>query len=340
MFGDSANDIFLGPDKKKAYLSIVYADKSKTQSRVSIAVPYDCLWSFKLVPERSFVSMFKSFGLLKEVQIGDEEWDKEVFILGDNPTIKDLLNRYPKLKSATLDLIKNGISIDFKAWSVDFTSTPVINAEAETLWKKLVPSIEIIMECLDQAKAEKVVKPVKPDSYLFGSFVMLIAFAGISSFIFSSSITDERVLHLPGNMGFYGFVVGLMIGFSLLVFWRLIRKLHSRSHYEFFILFLVAPIACAVAGSSYAFYLNRSLDQSSGMELPAIMTKKRISRTKNATIYSLQYEYNVPHEIMKTTQPAFFKLQVSPDVYDYTPVGDVIAVKIHPGYFGQPWIRR
>lgn len=339
MFGDSANDIFLGPDKKKAYLSIIYSDKYKTHSKISIAVPYDCKWSFKLEPERSFVNMFKNFGLLKEVQIGDEEWDREVYILGDNPTIKDLFTRYPKLKTATLELIKNGISINFKAWSVDFTFTPVEAAKAETHWQQFIPAIETIMETLDQAKAEKLVPKVGPDNFLFGIFVMVIAFIGLSSIIYSSSITDERIQHLPGNMGFYGFVIGLMIGTSLLFIWRAVRRLHSRSHYEFFILFAVAPIAFAVAGSSYAFYMNRTLDQDTGTELMAIMTKKKIMRHKHGQSYIHHYEYNVPHEIKKTTQPAFIDLKVSSDSYDNIPMGDVISIKIYRGYFGQPWIK-
>lgn len=324
----------------QVFINVYKPDARWEFVNIKIEIPFTSQWSFKLMPEGALVYFFKSFNLVKEIQIGDPEWDRQIYIVGDAQKINDLFTQFPLLKEGTLSLIDRKFHIEVKNSGLILKKVGIATDLADQEILTIEPELEKILSSLVAAGNAKLIPEKeynKAAYYTFLGSTLLILLSLITTSILSS---EENIYHLAGNVGFYGFLFGLLIGTCLLFLWRIIRKLHSRSHYEFLTLFLCLPLGFAIAGSSCGFYLNRILDFHEGSIQEAVVSKKFALRNKNGITYSLAYTFPIPLKIRSNPTVSHFEERISIQKFHLSMVGDKMMVRIFPGYFGQPWVMK
>lgn len=294
-------------------------------------------WSFKLVPEDSSQMIFKALRLVKEIQLGDIEWDEAVYVIGDGKAIQELLSKHSDLKKAIYALIKFGCQIEIDPHSINVTKVSGFK-DVESTAETLVQMIRDLCHSFSLA-LEKGICP-EPQRNLIWTAILLVFISVLFLFLISVAISldESGVQHLGGNSGFIGFVLGGVVGISLLILWRVIRPLHSRSHYEFALMMFLLPIGFAIAGGSSSLYFNRVFDSSKGVIVNAEIVKLYSLSTKGGIRYISVYQFQLPSEIFK--RPALKRLSFDLPVNDFilAKVGDRKLMRMYPGFFGQPWI--
>lgn len=315
----------------------------KHNKEIAVDVIFDAnlpsRWSFSLLSEAGFVHLFKTFRLLKEIQIGNDEWDKTVYIVGDSAEIKDLFLRYPDLQKATYALIKLGFSIEFNFGWIRSKKVTTNETDAQKDLEGARPIFENLIATMKKANASGLEQSFDLNQALYYVFLFLVILSVSSLIIYSGTLVESNIIHLPGVAGFYGFVLGGFVGILALIVYRIIRRLHSRSHYEFTILFALLPLSFAIAGGTSSLYVNRILDHDKGTIVDATVSRAYTYRNKHGQVfYTLVYTFQVPESIKKSYKSSHFDEPVTGDVYASTKVGDKKFIRVFPGFYGQPWI--
>lgn len=296
-------------------------------------------WSFSLLSEAGLVHLFKTFRLLREIQISNEEWDKTVYIVGDASEIKDLFLKFPDLQKSTYALIKKGFRIEFNQGSIKARKICDSVDHANKDMEGMGPTFEELFRTMKKVKESGLDQSFDPNQALFIALLAASIILALGVLIYAGTLVEHNIIHLPGVAGFYGFVLGGFTGFLALVVWRIIRRLHSRSHYEFTILFALLPFSFAIAGSTSSLYVNRILDHDKGTIVDATVSRAYTYRNKHGQVfYTLVYTFPVPESIKKSYKSSHFDEPVTGDVYASTKVGDKKFIRVFPGFYGQPWI--
>lgn len=306
-------------------------------AKIKVSAEAKSNWSFKLVPEDSSQMIFKALRLVKEIQLGDLEWDEAVYIVGDGQAIQELLSTHPDLKKSIYSLIKCGCKIQIESERISITKVVAFD-DVESVSKSLVQMVRNLRSSFSAALEKGI--SAEPQRNLIWTTLVLFLISGLFLFLISVSLSlDETgVQHLGGTSGFIGFVLGGSLGILLLILWRVVRPLHSRSHYEFALMMFLLPIGFAVAGGSSSLYFNRVLDSSKGVLVQSEIVKLYSLSTKGGIRYITVYQFQLPSEIYKRPGPKRISMDVDLNDFLVSKVGDRKVIRMYPGFFGHPWI--
>lgn len=276
---------------------------------------------------------------MNELQIGDEEWDKSVYIIGDAPKIRTLFSKDEQLRAATLKLINKKFEVEVTKKKIFLSRKMILRSEFESYFKDLQDDLDSICSIIENSK-NIVIPENDKNIHLFRIFVFLLILFSVVTFSLSISSVEDEIFHLGGNSGFYGFVLGGFLGVVLLILWRFVRKLHSRSHYEFLSLAFAFPLGFGIFGSSSAFYLNRVLDTDHGYITISEITKKYSYKVKHGTVYKTVHKFKIPEAIISKPTFKVFDENISANEFHLLQVGDKRILRVYPGFFGQPWVQK
>ncbi len=74
------------------------SDDPKTRANVRLLTNTKSGLRFAIVSENGVTGLFKQLHILKEIEIGDKSFDDLVYVLGDEPALKDLVAESPAFR--------------------------------------------------------------------------------------------------------------------------------------------------------------------------------------------------------------------------------------------------
>lgn len=311
---------------KRAYLY----DEKKTKGtirEIALGAPFPSNAVFWLHREGGFDRLLKGLGLADEMQTGDRKFDREVYVVSDNPAVALCLQENPALRRQIVATLESGFD--------------VIHADGHALWMRSKKVLEAKKPELDglfaMATAFKALKPRKdPDSILFRVFVvevLMAIMAGYGASVALDIYDDDPTLVFPDVAIFDGLAVSAALFAATFGLTVLLLRRSSRARWvlaESLVVLLVSALAC---GFGAIRDLNAAFDRSVAIDVERPVTGRRIVKgRKGKKRYYVSFPTATWKDEMLPTE-----LKVSRSLYGDVEDGGTITFRIKEGSFGYPW---
>lgn len=219
---------------------------------------FPCRAIFKLTVESKWDRFFKGLGISTELQTGDEEFDKWLYIASDNPAFNEELKNDPKSR----DLIKQAFRSNCKYVACDGKTLTIQYNGDRFLDKETIRHCVNLRNQLHDMNSHVV--PFYKDKFahkiLFvEAFVWSLACYSVST-AGEWTIHDEDVhLHVK-SLFLQGIAVGLTVATLLFLFIRATLKGSSRGHRVIVESFIALGLGLPVGGISAIADINTGMD--------------------------------------------------------------------------------
>jgi hypothetical protein len=290
---------------------------------------------FRLQRETGKDRWFKRVGLATEIESGDKDFDKFVYVVCDHPMFARLLERSQEARGLISELLWAGITrIEYRGGAV-WCSMKRKPSEHEL---SLVARLGRALAPLRDDSSSRFADPFLRKALVVEGVVWSIAAFAASSLIVTLSLpeiylTDASYL-LPG----LSLAVGL---FALLLsgVWLLFRG-SSRGHRLIFESALVLALGLPVAGIQIFDDLNRGLDSSEvKIQTKGTECQKRVSTSsgrRRGPRTTITHWLHVSGSGEGITLPSPVRF---PGTCEYAPRGTPATFTIGRGALGGPWYR-
>lgn len=321
-------------------------DKGITGFKIGIEAYGD--YDFALKRESKFDFWCKKLGLVVEHQVGTDEFDKEIYIISDDPKFCQALSSNVKMLNDVLKLFRSGTA-DFcrlkemrynneKLW-LSYKVEPGFNEKSITkLAATVAPRLLLVAAALIKAGQE--VEKQRRDPFVIKAAIILAVSTGLA---INGGL---HLLRLRGNgppitldistMVWHSVLLGLMIVTFLVaaIFYMLGRS--SRTH-----LVLIEVVLIGTFGAIATCFVElRDMNIDFDRSIPAIHSVTTINkyvstgRRRPNTYYLYVEDWNW------TKQQETIKLNVNYSVYKRISIGDRVRIIERPGFLGYRWIEQ
>lgn len=291
---------------------------------------------FRLHRETEKDRWFKRVGLATEIESGDEDFDKFVYVACDHPMFARLLERSKEARSLISELLWAGITrIEYGGGAV-WCSMKRKPSEHEM---SLVARLGQALAPLRDDSSSRFEDPFLRKALLVEGVVWSIAAYAASSLMVTLSLpeiylTDASYL-LPGLSIAAGLFALLLAGV-----WLLLRG-SSRGHRLIFESAVVLALGLPVAGVQIFDDLNRGLDSSEvKIRTNRSECQRRVSvssgRRRGGSRTTITYWLHVSGSAEGITLPSPVRF---PGTCEHAPRGSLATFSIGRGVLGGPWFR-
>ena len=326
------------------YVSQISSKKSVWST--TLRFPFQSQTIFKLSPEKKIDGLFKKFGLSKEFQTGDSEFDRKIYIACDSLSFNKSLNENIEMKEIILDLSAydlKSISCDGEWVSIQVKGDMGEDQRFISLSHQLVQKLGLVKERWVRENR---------DAY-FGKMILIeVLLWSIATYavmgVFELWATDRPVYVDPLPMVKSGVICGVIGGiiFTLMVFYQM--RGSSRSHriiIESLIVILCSfPIGGIAILSDLNLYFDRSPSEFVETKIVEKFSLRHVSYTRGSSrIRRKRVTYTNHLRIQQ--QPVAYggklpsTIEIDYRLYQLVSVNQDIFIEIGQGRFHFPWYR-
>lgn len=310
-------------------------------SRPSIGLATPSTLEFECKAESWLDRFFKWTGLAVELQLGQDRFDRAVYLIADNRAVLDVLQREPDFCERLIDLFQKPVHPDFrvhrvvcrrgKFW-IEFRKTAV-GADQFGLLARAAPIVRRMWAALP----DRLPEAADGKDRLFLRTVIVLAF--------STGLAINGVGHLYRLLFFDGvqtldrvalLTVGAMAGAILLAMQFLLATVllarSSRLHLVMLELLLVGSFGALSTGIVEVRDLNIDLDGGEATPYATTVLDLTVSRSRRSSTrhYARVASWDNEPE---------GRLRVSYDDYHALTIGEPATIYVREGYFGIRWIQ-
>jgi hypothetical protein len=292
--------------------------------------------TFHLSRENRLDRFFKAVGFSREIQSGDPEFDRRIYVSCDHPALGPVLEANPEVRAAIVALFHEGAK-----W---------LRADGEHLWAErrgdelpgsaTLGRLTIVRDALQQVPAEHLNALRDPFFWrvlLVESVAWSIAIYAAPSIIELATRSNPQYLNLAPVFK-WGFVLGLA-GFGFLfAFARLLLRGSSRAHRVLtesgILLFFGVPLSSLQVVSDVNIAFDR---EPSFVAVHTVESKyTRVTRSKRGTRthYHLRFLPSGPEVF-----PVPANVEVDWRVYNGVGPNGKVAFEMRPGALKIPWVQ-
>ncbi len=305
--------------------------KNARPSSLKVSIPLETEGEFEIVPESWFDRFGKSWGIAKEIDTGDMEFDEKCFIRTDCVEFTEGFLQHEQNREILLDLLTMGfqsIKLTGKDLQANYTGfDPEKNAGDENFIDKVGARL-ILLAQTEQPETFIVDKSAAARRKMFATlfwFVLIgYGLTVIAAFIYKALYTGDLLLK--------SLVVTLGVLPIFLVLALMMLKGTSRSHYTWSGLAITAVFLIPVGSVGVLTLVNCLRDQAPEQVHHVVIREKYTSRSKNKTNSHIRCD---DWNDSKNT----IKFNVSSSEYNGIKPG---VTKLHattkPGTLGIEWI--
>ncbi len=297
---------------------------------VELDVP---IW-FRLHRETERDRWFKRAGLATEIETGDEDFDKFVYVVCDHPMFAGLLERSKEARGLISELLRAGVTRIEYSGGVLWCTMKRMPSEHE---QSLVARLGKALAPLRDDSSSRFADPFLRKALLAEGVVWSIAAFAASSLIVTLSLpeiylTDASYL-LPGLSIAAGLFALLLSGV-----WLLFRG-SSRGHRLILESGVVLALGLPVAGVQIFDDLNRGLDSSElKIQTRGTECQRRVSTNtgRRGPRTTITHWLHVSGSAEGITLPSPVRF---PGMCEHAPRGALATFTIGRGALGGPWYR-
>jgi len=311
---------------------------------VMIGVEAPKSFNFRLKEEKWYDSIFTNIGLSVETQVGEDNFDKMVYIVSDDSVFLDFLKNSEHTRQSLLKLfnviaypvkrIKEVRCSNKKLWIYYKTHGDLEDKDIKSLAKIAVPILDSIKNDLNDIRSNQTT-PVKRDPFIFKASALL----AVSSGLFVSGVIHFYRLNWENTPFLVYFSdplpLTLAISSSILLFLLILTVVllgrSSRTHLVFIELILIGGIGLAANSYSVLRDVNMEYDTSNEITFPKRVISKHISRSKNSTSYYIKV-------VDWLDQTKTKSITIDQSMYNDLYSGSQIEISQKEGYLGYKWI--
>lgn len=299
---------------------------------------FRCRSVFKLTEEKDWDGFFKGFGLTTELQTGDDQFDRTVYIASDSSGFREEIVRDAKLREMIMGAFRKGcayISCDGRTLWMQFPEDETENY----FLKKEMAAIYQQMQDIDQSW-----KGIFHDIYawkilLVECIVWSLAAYAATSFFEMMEVRED--VHFDGPSVFvYGLGAGLFLAALLFALIAVFLRKSSRGHRILVESALLLAIAFPMGGMGVAADINTKLDRSESIEVKAQVTdnyRREHRRRRGSKYYTYHIHINQLDKQDQVDLPRHIEVEYG--FWNQAKKDKQIAIEVGQGALKLPWYR-
>lgn len=318
----------------------VFVTTSKNKHRVT-ATTFSCQLKtralFKLTEESSFDRFFKALGLATEVQSGDAEFDRRVYIACDHPIFSDEIKSDAEARRLITKLFDAGVK---QIW-FDGRFLRARLPLDQTSNYDVAHTLTELQKCLVNMDFHR--PPLWGDPYeirVFVTEIIIWTFAGYSlSGGLELLLTNKDYYLNPFPVYIKGALFGLFLAVVLLFAIFQFFKGSSRGHRILLESGIVLIFSLPLGGMNLVSDLNRNLDRSEPvyLEVPIVRLEEQAHRSRRG---GTRYTYHMYIDSHQNTDPSLklpSHIRIDRETYVAGRTTDIAKIKVGRGWLGHPW---
>jgi hypothetical protein len=267
--------------------------------------------------------MAKEREVARELQTGDDEFDRAVYIESDAPDAHLLtMLAAPAVRTAITSLVSRGLRVRIVEGTIstDDRATPECFTEERT--RKIVSALRVIAGA--PRSLERVVEEPRSGARVLAKLVYLCLPLGVL-LLFVGSSSYPAISY--GNLALAGGLAALIVAIAIQPLLTRAMRGRSTSHRELVPMRGVSFVGLVVLGIALSIFLNGALDRSAEW-------------TEAGSVQSARYDDEDGTTIVTIRTPArTFEMTVADKPKAVRP-GSPATIWLRAGAFGQPWEAR
>ena len=319
---------------------IIHGDRSSTEGTTTegttLLLDFPCRSIFRLSQETNIDRYFKKIGFSVEIQTGDKNFDKHIYIESDSPAFSDEIKRDENSRKLIMGLFNQGckyIRCDGKSLFIYFDSdrrkdSPVHKA------------VDLLLQLrdLDQKWIGFFRDPFAIKALLIEAVIWSLGVYGIIGFYELFFLRPDRYLDaMP--LAVTGIFIGIVGAVILLTMVFLLLRGSSRGHRIVIESALVLSLAFPVGGIQFLSDINTELDQQ-----PSILIERKIRTTEKRNLGTRRSPYcsyllYLDHTDKRELLEIYPEIEIESDAYTAAQNATHVMIEIGPGRFNFPWFR-
>lgn len=343
LFRFFSNKLRFDSDTKPAYVNndiSVYVSTTKNKNRV-VATTFRCAFKtralFRLTEESAFDRFFKSLGLATEIQSGDTEFDRRIYIACDHPIFADEIRADAEARRLIIKLFNSGvnrISFDGDFLRVRLPLDQTSNYEVA----HQLTELQTALTDMDSHRPSFWGDPY--ELRVFITEMIIWTFAGYSlSGGLELLMTDEDYYLNPLPVYLKGALLGLFLAGLLLLAVFNFFKGSSRGHRILLESGIVLFLSLPLGGMNLYSDLNRNMDTSEPvyLEAPILRLEEQVHRRRRGGPRYTYHMYlnNDQYKDSKLKLPSH--IRIDRETYVAARTTDIAKIKVGRGWLGHPW---
>jgi hypothetical protein len=313
-------------------------NKWHTKPALGLATPSPL--EFECKAESWLDRFFKWCGLSVELQLGQDAFDRAVYLVADNPAVLEALRREPDLCDRLIELFRKPLHEGFRVhrvvcrggkFRVEFRQSSIASSE-HVLFAKAAPLIRRMWAALPERLPEghSGADPLFLRSVIVMAFSTGLAIHGGEHVYRLLLIDDVTTLDVWPLMTVGLVAGGLLLALQLMLAMALLAR-SSRLHLIMLELLLVGSFGALSTGVVEVRDINIGLDASESTPYATQVLDLRTSRSRRGG--TRRYAVVAPWGT-----EAGGRLRVDYDDYHALVVGEPATIHVREGYFGMRWI--
>lgn len=233
-------------------------------------IEFKCNSVFKLTKETDWDRFFKDFGLANELQTGDSEFDRRIYIASDSSAFRDKIKNDPQSREHIKNLFQSGceyISGDGKAIWIHFKGDKTKDSNLMSSFVKCFQTIASI----NQESSSFFRDPFALKILFVEAVIWSLAVYAASSFAEVYLVKEDKHLDFY-PIAYQGLLVGIFLAVILFTFIVLFLKGSSRGHRILVESFLLLGLAFPAGGIGTISDINSEMDRSNSTFVTAKIT--------------------------------------------------------------------
>ena len=310
--------------------------RSSTEG-TTLLLDFPCRSIFRLSQETNIDRYFKKIGFSVEIQTGDKNFDKHIYIESDSTAFSDEIKRDENSRKLIMGLFNQGckyIRCDGKSLSIYFDSDRSKDSPVHK-------AVDLLLQLrdLDQKWIGFFRDPFAIKALLIEAVIWGLGVYGILGFYEWFFLRGDR--HVDGIALFViGIFIGIVGAVILLTMVFLVLRGSSRGHRIVIESALVLSLAFPVGGIQFLSDINTELDQQ-----PSILIERKIRTTekrnhgrfKRERYYT--YHLYLDHTDKRELLEIYPEIEIESDAYTAAQNATHVMIEIGPGRFNFPWFR-
>jgi hypothetical protein len=328
-----------GEHKGAPYYLKKHKKMMEKATAVTIGMPMETRSWIRMDRESRIDRFFKRIGIGSEMQTGDPEFDKQVYVTSDHPAVATLLAGSAALRAAVMR-------------SLGIIGATCVRYDGRAIWIDEIPGSEVTplhLDTLAELREASIPLSQAPNRWFVDHFLWkALLIEGVIWAIFGYAIGacieyagNRTDLHLwTDPLIRTGLLVALLAFVGILASIALWMRGSSRGHRILVESAAVLALGLPITGVQVVADSNRALDDSPAqtviLEIDRCEVRESGSRRKTETYYALVYPSPdrpagqlIPSEI-RVTQRVCYALRR----------GNVFELQIGAGRWGFPWYRQ
>ncbi|MBI3550124.1 MAG: hypothetical protein HY078_13890 [Elusimicrobia bacterium] len=295
---------------------------------------------FRMHPERLWDRFFKALGFIDELQTGDEEFDRRVYVVCDHPLLAVTLMGSPDARAKIREAADMGFPIVYSDGNALWLRTDSkLKDGADERELEVLADLTKSLRSLEAELTNQFVDPFLWRALVVESAVWSIAAYAIGAFI-EVAFAYEDIHVAPTSLIFPGLILAGMLLSALVVAIPFVLGRSSRAHRVLVECGIILIVCGAPAGIQLASDVNRTLDTSESVVADRTVERKE-KREHRGSRGGRWYSYHLHFADSEMPQgiPRNFSVAVARSTYDSAREGGAVRFTIGRGWLRRPWYR-